>query len=64
MKTNWTILSAKLDEISRHGDIGISVMSHTGEVWSRQGDIQFPAASVAKIPVMITIFSAFIAGRY
>ena len=56
MKTNWNILSAKLDEIRRHGDIGISVMSHTGEVWSRQGDIQFPAASVAKIPVMITIY--------
>ena len=31
-------------------------MSHTGEVWSRQGDIQLPAASVAKIPVMITIY--------
>ena len=56
MKTNWNILSAKLDEISRHGDIGISVMSHTGEVWSRQGDIQFPAASIAKIPIMITVY--------
>ena len=56
MKTNWNILSAKLDEISRHGDVGISVQSPTGEVWSRQGDIQFPAASIAKIPIMITVY--------
>ena len=41
MKTNWNILSAKLDEISRHGDVGISVQSPTGEVWSSREIFNF-----------------------
>ena len=56
MEANWTILKTTLDGFSHHGDVGISVRSPTGEVWSRQGDIQFPAASIAKIPIMITVY--------
>ena len=56
MKANWAILKTAIDEFSHYGDVGISVQSPTGEVWSRQGDIQFPAASIAKIPIMITVY--------
>ena len=56
MKANWAILKTAIDRFSHYGDVGISVQSPTGEVWSRQGDIQFPAASIAKIPIMITVY--------
>ena len=56
MKANWAILKTAIDGFSHYGDVGISVQSPTGEVWSRQGDIQFPAASIAKIPIMITVY--------
>lgn len=55
MITDWTILSTRMDDLAGHGDIGISVVSPCGETWSRQGDVAFPSASTAKIPIMIEI---------
>ena len=56
MEANWPILKTTLDGFSHYGDVGISVMSPTGEVWSRQGDLQFPTASITKILIMITVY--------
>ncbi|MCY4452691.1 MAG: class A beta-lactamase-related serine hydrolase [Immundisolibacterales bacterium] len=56
MSVDWTILGETVDELGGSCDIGVSVISPRSETWSRQGDVRFPSASTAKIPIMIEVY--------
>ena len=55
MNADWTILRKTVDELGEICDVGVSVVAPRGETWSRHGDVRFPSASTAKIPIMIEI---------
>ena len=55
MSVDWTSLRQTVDALAERCDIGVGVVAPHGETWSRQGDVRFPSASTAKIPIMIEI---------
>ena len=56
MAIDWTPLADCITALSREADIGVSVVAPDGSAWAVQGDVQFPSASTAKIPIMIAIW--------
>lgn len=56
MAIDWTPLADCVTGMSREADIGVSVMAPDGSAWAIQGDVQFPSASTAKIPIMIEVW--------
>lgn len=56
MAIDWTILMRSVEAHQRDADIGVSVVAPSGEHWAHNGDVQYPSASTAKIPIMIEIY--------
>jgi beta-lactamase class A len=56
MAIDWTPLADCVTGLSREADIGASVVAPDGSAWAVQGDVQFPSASTAKIPIMIEVW--------
>jgi beta-lactamase class A len=49
-------VSEVVDGAEQYGTVGVSILLPDGSGWQRNGDRQFRAASVVKIPIMIEIF--------
>ena len=56
MAIDWTPLAECVTGLSREADIGVSVVAPDGTAWAAQGDVPFPSASTAKIPIMIEVW--------
>jgi beta-lactamase class A len=56
MAIDWTPLADAVAAHQRAADIGVSVVAPGGESWAAQGDVPFPSASTAKIPIMIAVW--------
>ena len=55
MKTDWFVLDDCIGRLGEGCEIGASVLAPGGQLWHHRGDRQHPAASTAKIPIMIEI---------
>ena len=56
MANRWRPLFDCVPEILGEVDFGMSVIAPDGAAWDMQGDVQFPAASTTKIPIMVEIW--------
>lgn len=56
MTNRWKPLVECVEGIAGQVDAGVSVIAPDGAAWNVQGDVLFPSASTAKIPIMIEIW--------
>ncbi|HVX29834.1 MAG TPA: serine hydrolase [Nitrolancea sp.] len=59
----WNYVAEVVDEVSRFGTIGVSLIGPAGETWEHWGERKFRAASTVKIGVMVEVYRQIDAGR-
>lgn len=52
----WDALAERVTQYSHAADIALSVVGSDGSAWATRGDVRVPAASTAKIPIMVQTF--------
>lgn len=61
--TRWDDVRATIARHERSGSIGVAIIAPDGERWSQNGQRQFRAASVVKIPLMVELYRAIDRGE-
>ena len=56
MNTSWATLAKCVHDRARHVSLGVAVVGPDDSIWAHGGDVTFPSASTAKIPIMVTIY--------
>ena len=63
MSQTWKTLVRRIEAHAQNVRLGVSAITPNADTWCYCGDTQFPSASAAKIPIMISIYRMLDAGR-